>query len=101
MAPAAAGERVQPKKHDRRDKLIEIQNEVQAAWAESKVFEAEAGAVPARIGEKFFGNFPYPYMNGMLHLGHAFTLSKVRNSHHVSDSCILASPELAQRTTRV
>ena len=28
---------------------------------------------------KFFGNFPYPYMNGMLHLGHAFSLSKVRN----------------------
>jgi hypothetical protein len=27
---------------------------------------------------KFFGNFPYPYMNGMLHLGHAFSLSKVR-----------------------
>ena len=26
---------------------------------------------------KFFGNFPYPYMNGMLHLGHAFSLSKV------------------------
>ena len=28
---------------------------------------------------KFFGNFPYPYMNGMLHLGHAFSLSKVCN----------------------
>lgn len=27
---------------------------------------------------KFFGNFPYPYMNGLLHLGHAFSLSKVR-----------------------
>lgn len=27
--------------------------------------------------EKFFGNFPYPYMNGLLHLGHAFSLSKV------------------------
>lgn len=26
---------------------------------------------------KFFGNFPYPYMNGMLHLGHAFSLSKL------------------------
>ena len=78
MAPAAAVERVQPKKHDRRDKLIEIQNEVQAGWAKSKVFEAEAGAVPVQIGEKFFGNFPYPYMNGLLHLGHAFTLSKVR-----------------------
>lgn len=25
---------------------------------------------------KYFANFPYPYMNGMLHLGHAFSLSK-------------------------
>lgn len=29
------------------------------------------------VAEKFFGNFPYPYMNGLLHLGHAFSLSKV------------------------
>ena len=29
---------------------------------------------------KFFGNFPYPYMNGLLHLGHAFSLSKVGNT---------------------
>jgi leucyl-tRNA synthetase len=26
---------------------------------------------------KWFGNFPYPYMNGALHLGHAFTISKI------------------------
>ena len=26
---------------------------------------------------KFFGTFPYPYMNGLLHLGHAFSLSKL------------------------
>ena len=31
---------------------------------------------PAPEG-KFFGNFPYPYMNGLLHLGHAFSLSKL------------------------
>lgn len=30
--------------------------------------------------EKFFGNFPYPYMNGLLHLGHAFSLSKLEFS---------------------
>ena len=28
--------------------------------------------------EKFYGTFPYPYMNGLLHLGHAFSLSKVQ-----------------------
>jgi hypothetical protein len=26
--------------------------------------------------ENYFTTFPYPYMNGVLHLGHAFTLSK-------------------------
>ena len=25
---------------------------------------------------KYFANFPYPYMNGFLHLGHAFSMSK-------------------------
>ncbi|KAJ7944734.1 Leucine--tRNA ligase, cytoplasmic [Quillaja saponaria] len=32
---------------------------------------------PPAPGEKFFGNFPFPYMNGYLHLGHAFSLSKL------------------------
>jgi hypothetical protein len=36
-----------------------------------------AHAGPNGPEHKFFGNFPYPYMNGMLHLGHAFSLSKV------------------------
>ncbi len=27
--------------------------------------------------QKFMGTFPYPYMNGKLHLGHAFTMCKV------------------------
>ena len=26
---------------------------------------------------KWFGTFAYPYMNGTLHLGHAFTISKM------------------------
>jgi len=39
-----------------------------------------AGPSPTEIKEKYpkwFGNFPYPYMNGSLHLGHAFTISKI------------------------
>ncbi|KAJ6847575.1 leucine--tRNA ligase, cytoplasmic [Iris pallida] len=62
----------------RRDQLLKIQSEVQKLWEDSKVFDADAGsAAPPPSGEKFFGNFPYPYMNGSLHLGHAFSLSKL------------------------
>ena len=43
---------------------------------------------------KYFGNFPYPYMNGMLHLGHAFTLTKVPQSplQPPSASSFLSAP---------
>ncbi|XP_008788336.1 leucine--tRNA ligase, cytoplasmic [Phoenix dactylifera] len=61
----------------RRDQLLRIQSEVQKQWEEHKVFEANPGSKPPEPGEKFFGNFPYPYMNGLLHLGHAFTVSKL------------------------
>ena len=61
----------------RRDQLLKIQREAQKRWEEADVFKAEAGAESPVEGEKFFGNFPYPYMNGTLHLGHAFSLSKL------------------------
>lgn len=61
----------------RRDKLLEIESQVRKLWEENDVFRAEAGAEPPKEGEKFFGNFPFPYMNGNLHLGHAFSLSKL------------------------
>ncbi|KAK8933265.1 hypothetical protein KSP39_PZI015832 [Platanthera zijinensis] len=32
---------------------------------------------PPEPGEKYFGNFPYHYINVFLHLGHAFSLSKL------------------------
>jgi leucyl-tRNA synthetase len=47
----------------------------QAKWEAVKVFEVDAPA--EGDAEKFFGTFPYPYMNGVLHLGHAFSLSKL------------------------
>jgi hypothetical protein len=60
----------------RRDTLLKIQQEAQERWAEQKVFEVEAPE-EADPDNKYFANFPYPYMNGLLHLGHAFTISKV------------------------
>ncbi|KAK9217321.1 hypothetical protein WN943_005947 [Citrus x changshan-huyou] len=63
----------------RRDRLLEIESKVHTWWEESNVFNAEPGERPPNpeSGEKFFGNFPFPYMNGYLHLGHAFSFSKL------------------------
>jgi leucyl-tRNA synthetase len=57
---------------------LELQEKAQKLWAESKIFETDAPVEGTGTPEeKFFGNFPYPYMNGLLHLGHAFSLSKL------------------------
>ena len=66
----------------RRDKLIELQKVAQKRWAEEKVFEQDAPEPGAKDEnqEKHFVTFPYPYMNGMLHLGHTFSLSKTEFS---------------------
>lgn len=56
----------------RRDRLLEIEKNVQALWEDTKIFEREID--PKK--PKFFVTFPYPYMNGKLHLGHGFSLSK-------------------------
>ncbi|XP_038685743.1 leucine--tRNA ligase, cytoplasmic [Tripterygium wilfordii] len=61
----------------RRDKLLEIEAKVTSWWEEKDVFRAEPGEKAPEPDEKFFGNFPFPYMNGFLHLGHAFSLSKL------------------------
>lgn len=64
----------------RRDLLLQIQSASQAKWESAKAFEASAPEDTSDSGTpetKFFGNFPYPYMNGLLHLGHAFSLSKL------------------------
>ncbi|GKA04496.1 leucine--tRNA ligase, cytoplasmic [Tanacetum coccineum] len=59
----------------RRDQLLVMEHQVRKWWEESHVFESEAKDEPS--GEKFFGSFPIPYINGYLHLDHAFSLSKV------------------------
>ncbi|CAI0400252.1 unnamed protein product [Linum tenue] len=61
----------------RRDHLLEIEAKARSWWNEADVFRAEPCEKPPQPGEKFFGNFPFPYMNGYLHLGHAFSLSKL------------------------
>ncbi|KAK9795569.1 hypothetical protein WJX73_002580 [Symbiochloris irregularis] len=63
----------------RLDQLLEIQAKAQASWKSNKVFEVDAPVPEDKVlgQKKFFGNFPFPYMNGLLHLGHAFSLSKL------------------------
>jgi len=58
--------------------LLEIQGAAQKKWEAEKVFQVDAPAPGQKDTQgKFFGNFPYPYMNGVLHLGHAFSISKL------------------------
>lgn len=57
--------------------LRQIEARVQKKWDEQKAFEVDAPAQGRRNeNEKFFVSFPFPYMNGRLHLGHTFSLSK-------------------------
>lgn len=57
----------------KRDALRVNELEVQAMWEREKVFESDA----ADDGkEKFVVTFPFPYSNGHLHIGHAFSLTK-------------------------
>ncbi|KAF5345811.1 hypothetical protein D9756_010874 [Leucocoprinus leucothites] len=71
----------------KRDYLKSLEKKYQDRWQSEHLFEIDppsqeevAGLSSAEIHEKYpkwFGNFPYPYMNGSLHLGHAFTISKI------------------------
>ena len=51
----------------------QIEDKWRGRWETAHVFEADPD--PAR--QKLFVTFPYPYMNGPLHVGHAFTASRV------------------------
>lgn len=60
--------------------MLEIERVVRQQWADAKLYEQDAPSrqegKEAKPKEKFMCTFPYPYMNGVLHLGHAFSLSK-------------------------
>eukprot|EP00546_Thalassionema_frauenfeldii_P005011 CAMPEP_0178907892 /NCGR_PEP_ID=MMETSP0786-20121207/7620_1 /TAXON_ID=186022 /ORGANISM="Thalassionema frauenfeldii, Strain CCMP 1798" /LENGTH=1259 /DNA_ID=CAMNT_0020579735 /DNA_START=115 /DNA_END=3894 /DNA_ORIENTATION=- len=59
-------------KVDRRNAMRAMEDEMQQKWKDEKTFESS----PDPSKESYFCNFPYPYMNGRLHLGHAFSLTK-------------------------
>ncbi|MGC9134071.1 MAG: leucine--tRNA ligase [Caldisphaera sp.] len=61
---------------EKRDEIInnfkEIETKWQKLWDENKAFEANPNEK-----KKFFITFPFPYMNGLPHLGGAFTILRV------------------------
>ncbi|CAH7680995.1 hypothetical protein PPACK8108_LOCUS13531 [Phakopsora pachyrhizi] len=73
----------------KRDDLIGFEKSAQKKWSDLKIFETDSpytenselndlsGEELRKKYPKFFATFPYPYMNGSLHLGHAFTISKI------------------------
>ncbi|KAK6204548.1 cytosolic leucyl tRNA synthetase [Scheffersomyces amazonensis] len=71
----------------RRDALIDIEKKYQKIWSDEKVFEVNAPTYeeapiddPEELRAKYpkhFSTMAFPYMNGTLHAGHSFTLSKV------------------------
>ncbi|KAH7320131.1 hypothetical protein B0I35DRAFT_373646 [Stachybotrys elegans] len=74
---------------EKRDSLIAVEKKYQQKWKEDAIFQTDAPTtadVPlhsisaAELREKqpkFFGCMAYPYMNGTLHAGHSFSVSKV------------------------
>lgn len=67
---------IQTESRVKRDFLRKIEAEVQAKWKEEKLFEYDAPNSQENRKPKYFSTFPYPYMNGRLHLGHTFTVTK-------------------------
>jgi len=57
----------------KRDALRANELAVQAKWEECKAFESDYSE---ENKEKFIVTFPFPYSNGHLHIGHAFSLTK-------------------------
>jgi len=51
--------------------LLEIEDKWQKRWEEAKIFYSDPNNK-----KKFFVNFPYPYVNGFMHLGHSFSLMR-------------------------
>lgn len=88
------------------EKLRLIEEQMQKQWEDEKVFEEDAPERRGASQDKFMVTFPYPYMNGRLHLGHAFTLLKCEVSlgdaaHLHIDKVTAPSPSIAVYTVLI
>lgn len=55
---------------------LEIEKKWQTKWNEKRIFESDR----KEGKEKFFGNFPFPYINGKLHMGHGYSMMKLEST---------------------
>ena len=60
-------------KEEAKPDFFSIEKKWQTAWEKNKIFEVKVDEKK----KKFFVNFPYPYINAYLHLGHAFSSVRV------------------------
>lgn len=58
----------------KRAQLLENEAIIRTLWQEGRVYESEVLENNEKL--KYFCTFPYPYMNGRIHIGHAFSASK-------------------------
>ncbi|KZT56367.1 leucyl-tRNA synthetase [Calocera cornea HHB12733] len=75
---ASANGPIELAKTGKRDYLVALEKKYQALWESERLFEATLPAPGQETVEpKWMGTFPFAYMNGSYHLGHAFTISKI------------------------
>lgn len=82
--PVADSKSSGPKSFARRDHLRSVEIKVQKKWEAMQVYESNID----ESREKYLITFPYPYMNGRLHLGHAFSMTKVFYHYYGCDNII-------------
>lgn len=63
--------------------LKRIEQEIQQQWIETN----SNNTALVKHKKKYFATFPFPYMNGRLHAGHMYTISKVEFTTRYKELC--------------
>ena len=72
-------EKTNEKKMWKSEEFKVMEEKIHSFWKQNKTHEVDIDfeSTDTVNPNKFFATFPYPYMNGYLHLGHGFTMSKI------------------------
>ena len=60
----------------KRDRFRQYEEEIQKIWEKEKIHEAAFDEHDQKEKKKFLITYQYPYMEGALHMGKAFSMSK-------------------------